>query len=332
MVKQTTVLIAHLSTSAGLRAPLAHLADQVFRELARDLEQQGVGKKVVADMFGMALRSFQQKVNRIEDSKSVVGRTLWEAVLDFITQHEGVTRFDVLTRFRHDDEATVRAVLNDMVESGLLELDGRGLLAAYSIDTREQPKALGKADSDEADEALVWVAVYRLSPVPLSVLREELPYSSSALREALDALIANGRVEEEERDGGPIFSSRQFDSPVGEEAAWCAAVFDHFQAVVSALIVKLQSGTATSGLRDKVGGSTYSFDVWEGHEFEDEVYALLAKQRAEVGALWERVREANQSSELPPTNQRVTFYLGQSVVEQERCNEPVTSDESGESS
>ncbi len=27
IVQQTTVLIAHLSTSAGLRAPLAHVAD-----------------------------------------------------------------------------------------------------------------------------------------------------------------------------------------------------------------------------------------------------------------------------------------------------------------
>jgi hypothetical protein len=35
IVQQTTVLIAQRSTRAGLRAPLAHIADQVFLELAK---------------------------------------------------------------------------------------------------------------------------------------------------------------------------------------------------------------------------------------------------------------------------------------------------------
>ena len=42
IVRQTTVLIAQLSTSSGIRAPLAHVADQVFLELAREIEAQGV--------------------------------------------------------------------------------------------------------------------------------------------------------------------------------------------------------------------------------------------------------------------------------------------------
>ena len=59
IVQQTTVLIAQISTAAGLRAPLARVADQVFLELAREIEAQGVGRKVVADMFGLALRTYQ---------------------------------------------------------------------------------------------------------------------------------------------------------------------------------------------------------------------------------------------------------------------------------
>jgi hypothetical protein len=42
VVRQTTVLIAQLSTSAGIRAPLAHIADQIFLDLARQIEAQGV--------------------------------------------------------------------------------------------------------------------------------------------------------------------------------------------------------------------------------------------------------------------------------------------------
>jgi hypothetical protein len=62
IVRQTTVLIAELATSRGLRAPLAHVADQVFIELTRELESQGLSRKVTADMFGMALRTYQRKV------------------------------------------------------------------------------------------------------------------------------------------------------------------------------------------------------------------------------------------------------------------------------
>lgn len=56
IVRQTMVLVAQLATSGGLRAPLAHVASQAFLELARELESQGVGRKVSADMFGMACR------------------------------------------------------------------------------------------------------------------------------------------------------------------------------------------------------------------------------------------------------------------------------------
>ena len=74
IVRQTTVLIAQLSTSAGVRAPLAHVADQVFLELAREIEALGVGRRVAADMFGMALRSYQKKMQRLTESASEPGR------------------------------------------------------------------------------------------------------------------------------------------------------------------------------------------------------------------------------------------------------------------
>ncbi|HMA94799.1 MAG TPA: hypothetical protein VKP30_19045, partial [Polyangiaceae bacterium] len=57
IVRQTTILIAQLATSHGSRAPLAQIADQVFLELVRELERQGVSRKVSADMFGLGLRT-----------------------------------------------------------------------------------------------------------------------------------------------------------------------------------------------------------------------------------------------------------------------------------
>jgi hypothetical protein len=92
IVRQTTVLIANLSTAAGIRAPLAHVADEVFLRLASEIEAQGVGHKVVADMFGLALRSYQKKVERSTESPSARERTLWEALLELILREGSVSR------------------------------------------------------------------------------------------------------------------------------------------------------------------------------------------------------------------------------------------------
>ena len=82
IVQHKTVLIAQLSTAAGIRAPLARLADQVFLELSREIEAQGISRKVAADMFGLAIRTYQKKVQRLTESASEPNRTLWQAVLE----------------------------------------------------------------------------------------------------------------------------------------------------------------------------------------------------------------------------------------------------------
>ncbi len=40
IVRQTTVLVAQLSTTSGVRSPLAQIADQVFLQLTQELESQ----------------------------------------------------------------------------------------------------------------------------------------------------------------------------------------------------------------------------------------------------------------------------------------------------
>jgi hypothetical protein len=92
IVRQVTVLIAQLATAGGVRAPVAHLANQVFVQLARELESQGVSRKVSADMFGMALRAYVRKVRRLSEAESEPGITLWQAVLEFIRAQNMVPR------------------------------------------------------------------------------------------------------------------------------------------------------------------------------------------------------------------------------------------------
>ncbi len=48
IVRQTTVLVAQLATAGGVRAPLSHVANQVFADLAAELERQGLSRKVTA--------------------------------------------------------------------------------------------------------------------------------------------------------------------------------------------------------------------------------------------------------------------------------------------
>jgi predicted acetyltransferase len=76
IVRQTTILIAHLATSGGTRSPLAHMANQIFVDLVRELKEQGVGNKVIADMFGLSLRTYHNRVRRMSESSTERGRTL----------------------------------------------------------------------------------------------------------------------------------------------------------------------------------------------------------------------------------------------------------------
>src|SRR5262245_42266283 len=120
IVRQTAILIAQLATSGGARAPLAQVADQVFIDLVRELERQGVSRRVSADMFGLGLRTYQRKIQRLSESRTDRGRSLWEAVLEFVRGQSIITRAKILIRFASDDEPQVRGVLHDLCESRLI--------------------------------------------------------------------------------------------------------------------------------------------------------------------------------------------------------------------
>ena len=114
VVRQTMVLVAQLATAAGARATLAHTANQVFAELVRELKDQGLGNKVIADMFGLSLRTYHNKTRRLAESSSARGRSLWEAVLEYVRNEGPILRTAVLEHFARDDDETVRAVLRDI--------------------------------------------------------------------------------------------------------------------------------------------------------------------------------------------------------------------------
>src|SRR4029079_7790777 len=174
IVRQTTVLIAQLATAAGARAPLAHTANQVFVDLVHELKDQGLGNKIIADMFGLSLRTYHNKIARLSESSTDRGRSLWEALLGFAQERGTVSRGEILRRFRNDDDELVRGVLNDLVTSGMLFQTGRGDLTSYRA---AQPGETSREIDDSGDRiaCFAWIAIYRYGPITRAELVEHVP-------------------------------------------------------------------------------------------------------------------------------------------------------------
>jgi hypothetical protein len=131
--------------------------------------------------------------------------------------------------------------------------------------------------------------------------------------------LNDGRVEAFEQAGEPWLRCATLMIPVGSEQGWEAAVFDHFRAVATAIAAKLRTIGARSKPSDAIGGATLSFDLEPGHPFEAEVYGLLQRVRADVNQVWDRVTAYNEAHPVDPEQRiEVTFYVGQSVVGDER--------------
>jgi hypothetical protein len=314
IVRQTTVLIAQLSTAAGVRAPLSHLANQVFLSLANEIEAQGVGRKVVADMFGMALRAYQKKVQRLTDSVSVRERTLWEAVLTLIGEEQPVMRSRILERFQYDGEREAIAVLTDLVGSGLVYASGRGANSLYRITSEaDRQRLVSDADADSIAD-MIWGCVYRNPEISPEMVRAQVMCSDEQWERALRQLLDEGRVRLDDGPEGKALVSQSFVIRVGDERGWESAIFDHFQAVTSAIGAKLELRRSRSGVGDLVGGSTLRFQIEPGHPFEQQVLGLLARTRQQLDAFWQQVSDYNDAHPVDPERRiDVSFYYGQGV-------------------
>jgi hypothetical protein len=325
IVRQVTVLIAQLATSGGIRAPLSHVANQVFLDLARELEGQGLSRKVSADMFGMALRAYIRKVRRLSEAETEKGRTLWQALLEFVRAEGLVTRERVLARFAADGELQVTALLHDLTESGLVFGSGSGKRAVYRVASDDELDRVAQLSDANGGDELAWVLVYREGPLGRERLSELLRRSPEATAQVVERLVADGRVQV---DADGSLRARDFVLPLGAAAGWEAAIFDHVQAVVQTICQRLQQLSADEPPQP-VGGSTYTFDVWPGHPLEAETKAQLGQLRERLGELRRRVDEHNGSVVSRPAYEQVVTYVGQCILprnngagEEEVENEP----------
>jgi hypothetical protein len=312
VVRQTTVLIAQLATAGGARTPLARIANQVFYELATELEEQGLSRKVTADMFGISLRSYQRKVQRLRESRTEIGRSLWEAVFDHIGERGLTRRDEILERFRRDDAQSVRGILRDLVESGLVFVSGSQDEALYRAASESE---LGHAPfAERGTDTLLWAVIYREGPLTRAALCDRLALEPAGLDAALARLLEAGHVQRDDRAPETTFRSERLLVGHGAAAGWEAAVYDHLQAVVKTVCARLDRDTAHEGYRDHIGGSTYSLDVAPEHPLRNEVLGTLDRVRAELSDLRKRVNAHNARVPLGLHRERVVIYAGQCVL------------------
>jgi hypothetical protein len=326
IVRQTTVLIAQLATSAGARASLSQTANQVFASLVQELKEQGLGNKVIADMFGLSLRTYHNKMRRLSESTTERGESLWSAVFEFVKESKTVTRREVVTRFERDEERVVRGVLSDLVSSGLVFATGTGDRTTYRAVEGDEYDLLDDVLQAQALVNLVWITVARHGPLHRSRLSQLVALKDERLDAALGPLLQDGRVKVS-REGSELgYASDQCVIGFEEPAGWEASVFDHYQAVVIALCTKLRSGRTTAKQNEWVGGSTYGFDVWPEHPKHDEVLGFLATSRRRATELRAEVDGYNQSAVRPERGvRRVIHYMGQTVIEADEDLEESTS-------
>ncbi len=169
------VTIARLATSGGVRAPLAHLADQVFLDITRELRAQGMRRKVIADMFGITLRAYHARVQRLQESATDRDKSLWQAVYQHMAEHPGTRVSSFNQRCRRDNPATVASIVRDLQSAGLVQAEGLG--KALTLVDRERTSGDLKAF-----EVLVWSLVYRHGPLSRSALEKLVPSSTMSIR------------------------------------------------------------------------------------------------------------------------------------------------------
>lgn len=314
IVRQTTVLLAQLSTASGIRSPLAHVADQVFFSLAEEIESQGVSRKVAADLFGLALRGYQRKMARLGDPSHRRERTLWQAVLEFLEAEGPVTRADLLRKFSGSDGSVVLAIAADLVSGGLLYRSGQGDTSVYGAVPESARRRFAAEDDLNALSGFVWLAAFRKPHSSEEELFRAVGGSRDDFRRALETLQNSGRIRSAAGPEGSVLEAEPFVVGVGSNEGWQAAVFDHFQAVTTAIGAKLRTRGARSSAADEVGGTTFHFGIHDAHPHRDEVLESLKRTRKTMEALWQKVTQYNVEHPVPEEERTVvTFYFGQTV-------------------
>jgi hypothetical protein len=79
------------------------------------------------------------------------------------------------------------------------------------------------------------------------------------------------------------------------------------------MVARLERGADATGAAE-TGGSTYTYAIWKGHPFEQEVRGLLSEFRRKHSALRQHIQAHNDEHPRPPQFERITVYGGLHVM------------------
>lgn len=167
-------------------------------------------------MFGMALRAYLRKIQRLRESSTYRGRSLWEAVFGFVCERSMVTRQEVLERFYRDESALVRGVLHDLAESGIVFSSGSGSETIYRAVSEDELRYMRRARADNGADELLWAVIYREGPITRDQMLTRGGVRSEELDASLQRLLDSGRIQ---RDDDQRFSAREFFVGLDAESA-----------------------------------------------------------------------------------------------------------------
>jgi len=290
------------------------MADRAFMDLAQGLQESGLSGKVIADMFGLTLRAYQIKLRRVRESGTMRNRSLWEAVYNYIAKQKTVPRAELLKRFSRDDSASVASVLQDLLRSGTIEDVGQGKDKMYRV--LSQAELASSPHHRNAHIAIIWSAIFGSGSIYQNELAAQFPtLNAEALEELLSELEQDGRISRVTEGTQVRVEASHFLIPMNANFGKESAMLDHFRVVSNTICAKMNSASSHTMWSDYEGGSTYHFDITPDHPLREEVLAHLKEAREKASELRAKVDAYNQSNPQPKDALRVSFYVGQYIVE-----------------
>lgn len=316
MVPLVAELFATLKVTDPLRMDFAGIAEKTVHDLVGVLRQEGLTNEEIAAALDLSIAGFYRKVKDLRETYSpgdgTRRPTLWELVYDFVLEQSGGSRdrpvsyMAIEARFAQLTPERLGAMLRYLVRFGRLSMTGHGPSRRYRIVERELPTGATYHDAV--------VTLYRDGPMTSAELAQRLETDEASCHAWLGRLRDAGRLEETTVGRQPTrYRATGYHIEPDEPAGYEAALWDHFQAVVRAICMKVRLGATQASMRDLIGGTTFSFDLPVDDPLYAEISGFLAETRQRMES-WLR-----RHGELQPRpgarHARVTIYTGQMVEE-----------------
>lgn len=315
IVRYTAKLIAAFAVHKK-RARIAHVEPQMFLELDRGLRQAGVGESAAAEMMGLSYQTLRARIPVYEeDYKQCIASPsiAWLRVVCFLRKHaQYCSSEEIVAQHGSFDGRLIRGILKELENLGWVEATG-------GQRTRRLYRWQGGPElGQRATVALVRQHIFQFGPTPKEAIQDALAIDEKQLNEILNILCTGGEVVEEGAEDQRLYHCNGLDLGPPSLETLDAAVLDHFQTMVLALIDKLNCNINPD--LPPVGGSTFTLELWPGHPFETRVRDIFERYRKDLSQLRQEMQDVKhilkEAGKEPPRSKWYTLkmYVGQHVL------------------